>query len=147
VLANIIEWLCIALVGAVAFLVSGRLPESLGLGYLLNFSAALFLGQGIVRDLTIYYRAKKRAEPMDNAKGEAAICLESSLGILVIAVGAVMMIGALGPDVQIAKRVWPLMVVGIMLFGWACKDIVIKLQPLRLAIEKDHANIKFSWKS
>lgn len=101
--------------------------------------AGVLLGQGLVRDLRVI-RARRRS-PMDPAEKAARalaaearggarynLCLESTLGLLLLALALVLVLlpdGALGR----LPAGWGLAAAGVvMTFGWATRDVVLTLR-------------------
>jgi hypothetical protein len=123
-------------------------PAQLGVGRLLTLISALLLFQGLVRDVFLLAKQKRMAQHQQAPKPLRSMCLESTVGVLGLLLGA----GLSGvgwdsdPPLVMAAWAWGVLVVLIMSVGFAMKDLVIDSRPWRIRRDKDHMNILFKWK-
>jgi hypothetical protein len=119
------------------------LPAALPLGEAILVGAALLLGQGLIRDLYLKYVAHAgQACQVDYSTGKAvSMCMESTLGILAIGVGAALLGSGVRTQLECAGWFWPGFVLVVGLAGFAMKDVVIDLKARRVRLEKDHRNV------
>ena len=142
------EWVELALVPMVAgaaFAGRAALPAALPLGEVVLAGASLLLGQGLIRDLYLTYGAQAgQSCQLDPQTGRAlAVCMESTLGMVAIALGAALLLSGAERPVTCTAAFWPTLVLAIGWGGFLLKDVVIDLRARRLRLEKDHRNVLF----
>ena len=142
----------LALIPSVALLagagvVAGLLPSSLSLGELVLVGAAGMLGQGLIRDVHLKYLAKVEPEAAcaltPGAPRGASFCMESTLGVFAIAVGAALLFSGNQTSLPMEGAAWPLGLLGLGVLGFFLKDVVIDFRKRSLRIEKAHRNVVF----
>jgi hypothetical protein len=71
----------------------------------------------------------------------SAFCMESTLGILGILAGGLMLGLGAGGTVGLSRTGWTLGMAALGLAGFAMKDVVVDLRGRRLRLEKDHRSV------
>lgn len=150
----------IALTSLFAVLFPSLFISEISLGQLMLYCAAFLLLQGLIRDLYVYFSIRKTKqalkplhtpkssqEPKPLVKSKATcICLESSVGVLVILCGALMILTRLDVLITVSPWQWVAILSLIVIAGFVLKDWVLHWQPIKLAREKNHANVIFTIK-
>jgi hypothetical protein len=126
----VIELALVALASAVTFGGARVLPAALPAGTLALVCAALLLGQGLARDLSIKFVAHR---DQSCAVG-AQFCAESALGIGGIIAGALLLASGAGQVVTLTAARWGLLVAMVGLGGFFIKDVVFDVRSRRLRI-------------
>jgi len=140
-----IELVLISLAAATAWTLAARLPAAPGLGTLLLAGAVLLLLQGLLRDLWLLWRHRPRP-PAGQPRRMACLCLESTLGSTGVLAGLVVLGSGMPWRLALPAWGWGLLVGGVLALGFAIKDVVIALRPLRLVRDPDHLNIVVGWR-
>ena len=140
-----IELVLISLAATAAWTLAERLPAAPGLGTLLLAGAVLLLLQGLLRDLWLLWRRRTRP-PTGQPRRMACLCLESTLGSTGVLAGLVVLGSGLPWRLALPAWGWGLLVGGVLALGFAIKDLVIALRPLRLVRDPDHLNIVVGWR-
>ncbi len=143
--AEKIEIVLIPLFGTTLWMIAPGLPEKVESGILLLGASALLLLQGLIRDLWLLAkgRRKKQAKPPRRAR---CMCLESTIGAIGIVTGIVVLLSETNRSVVMNNWTWSFPVMGVMTMGYLIKDYVLKWNPFRILRDKDHMHIIFSWK-
>ncbi len=128
--------IAVASVGALAAAPLVSLPVAIGT--LVLAAAALLLGQGLLRDLSIKLGPQA---PAKSSCSRAAFCAESGLGIAGIVAGAALLFSGSGGSFSPSRGQLALLFAGICVFGFFIKDVVLDLRTFRLRIEKDHRSV------
>jgi len=141
-----IELYLIALLLFLVLLFSAPLSTSIKLSIVIFYSAGLLFFQSLCRDL--YYLFVKRAVKPDFSEPivRQCICVESSVGVLIVMVGLLLLITNI--DARVIFNIYILIFVMavVLLSGFLIKDYVIEWNPWKISKEKDHINIIFSLK-
>lgn len=138
------ELALIPVVGVVAWLLSDRLPERIGVGALLLGASVLLLLQGLVRDLWLLSRRRLAAQ--EGAPRQAlCMCVESTVGVTGVAAGLMVLGSGVDARLAVAPWQWCLLAAGILSVGFAIKDFVLEWRPFRIRRDKDHLNVVVSW--
>jgi hypothetical protein len=149
-----IELSLIPLAGLALYLFAPALPllfpAQLGVGRLLTLISALLLFQGLVRDLFLLAKQKRmvRSQPAMQQQPLRSMCLESTLGVMGLLLGA----GLIGlgwyndPPLMLPDWAWGCLLMLVMSVGFVIKDLVIDSRPWRIRRDKDHMNILFKWR-
>jgi hypothetical protein len=110
--------------------------------------SALLLAQSLVRDTAIILRSRYTSS-LGVRKQAQCFCLESTVGSMGVAVGA--LLAALGGSSQVAigPRDFAAAATGTMTLGFLIKDLIITWKPFGVRREKDHLNlvVRFTNKS
>ena len=138
--AERLELALIPVAAAAASAVAARLPTAPGLGTLLLAGAVVLLLQGLLRDLWLLWRRRTRP-PTGQPRRMACLCLESTLGSTGVLAGLVVLGSGLSWRIALPAWGWGLLVGAVLVLGFAIKDLVIALRPLRLVRDPDHLNI------
>ena len=128
-----------------AFSITALLPGQLSTGNLLLMMSALLLLQSLIRDVSILM-STRRAEQTSGTKAMRCMCLESTIGMTGIVVGAGILGLGIDPQIRLGHWGWALAVVLTLGTGFAIKDFILQTSPWRIVREKNHLNIVFSWK-
>ncbi len=140
-----IEIALIPIFGIGFWLIAPALPSQLGAGALLLSLSALMLLQSLIRDLFLLANVKRMSQPI-KYRAARCMCLESTVGMTGIFIGA----GVLGLGVEqlvvIENWEWGALAILIMLAGFTIKDFVIESRPWQIIRDKNHVNILFKWK-
>jgi len=122
-----------------------RLPAKLNSGDIVLYASILLLAQGLVRDLWIKFASPKPAAKPDlpHATGPICMCVESTVGVLGVIIGLMLVFAGTQTPVKLAAWFWPVMVGGVLIVGYLIKDFVLDWRGKRIRREKDHQNIVF----
>ena len=143
--AERLELALIPLAAAAAWGMAARLPDAPGLGDLLLAGAVLLLLQGLLRDLWLLWRRRALAAAAQPRR-MPCLCLESALGATGVLAGLVFLGSGLAWRMAMPDWGWSLLVAVVLALGFAIKDLVIALRPLRLVRDPDHLNIVLGWR-
>ena len=135
----------IPLVGVAIWLITLRLPSHISLGYLLLGSSVLLLFQGLIRDLWLISNRSRRGQS-GQAQQALCMCVESTVGVMGVAAGLVILGSAIDFQLYVGSWVWSAVAVAVLIIGFAIKDFVFEWRPFRVRRDKDHLNIVVSWK-
>lgn len=121
--------------------------ESFALTELLLKGASLLLIQGLIRDLWYLFKRKQIAKKsLIKAKYAQCFCIESSVGLLGIVIGLLLIFINVDYIFQFTTLGLSCFAVCILIIGFVIKDLVIEWQPWRIYKEPDHINVVFQWK-
>lgn len=143
--SEIIELALIPIV-IVAVWLSEALPEQLGLGKLTLWLAALLLGQGFLRDLW-FLASRKKKQKTEPKKQTQCLCLESTLGLTGILLGALLFVSGFDRSMLVDAWQWSVLILVTTGVGFMIKDYVLVWSPFGLRRDPNHMNIIVSWKS
>ena len=143
--AEKIELAVVPLLGGALWLLVPVLPGVVGIGSLLLWAAALFLFQGLVRDLWLLTRQRRTALPGRQRKARC-ICAESTVGVAGVVVGIAVLCSGMDRPVTMGHWTWSLLGMATMAAGFVLKDYVLEWRPFGLRRERDHLNIAFTWR-
>ena len=101
-------------------------------GALLSYSAALVLGQGLIRDL-VRLAIQGRQEP---TRRMACLCAESTLGLTVLVAGAGLLLLGIEDRVSLGAGGITALVAAILVCGFVAKDYVLVIRK-----ERDHGSV------
>lgn len=131
--------------GAGFWLASPLLPARPGLGTLLLVAAVLLLAQGLVRDLALLARRRRRA-PTEQPRSARCLCVESAIGTSGVAAGLVLLGTGIGWRLAVPGWAWAVLAVAVTAAGFALKDHVMTWAPWRIRREADHLNLLVTWR-
>ncbi|MFW5450447.1 MAG: hypothetical protein ACKE9I_02510 [Methylophagaceae bacterium] len=140
-----VELLLIVLFALICWLIASKLPTQLTLSSLFFVLSALLLLQSLIRDLWLLTRLKHNNEPSDIKKAQC-ICVESTIGIIGIVIGALLLSAGIFRTINMAEWLWTILVFSILIFGLLIKDYILQWNPWGVSREKDHINIIVKWK-
>lgn len=143
-----IEWVELSLVAGATFATAWLvpwLPVRLPIGTVGLVAASILLSQGLLRDVWLLWRSR-RAESGAASIVQRCICLESSVGVLGIALGVVLLLSGVGGSVELGRPGWLGLVLVVLAAGFFLKDWTFAWNPWRLQREKDHASVIFTWR-
>ena len=142
--ANKIELLIIAIVSLLPFAI--KLPGLVSIANLVLWSAALLLLQSLVRDLTILWQ-RKRMNQTAKAQGReaACFCAESTVGILGILLGCILLFSRVGGMTTMATLSWFILALTVLSIGYFLKSYVLQWNPWKIVKDPDHLNIIVKW--
>ena len=146
-----VELACIVFVSLFLLFWPILLESHQSLGHMLLLLSATLLLQGLIRDLIILRNARKTGfirstEQKNETLPVQLICLESSIGLVGVILGAVLLFSPINTIIQLPERAWSLIMSFVLLLGFLIKDYVIGLNPWRIEKDKDHLNIVVGWK-
>jgi hypothetical protein len=139
-----IELALIPLLGIIFWLIAPLLPGQLNTGNLLLCMSALLLFQSLVRDLFLLAKMKREQQPAQY-RAARCMCLESTVGMTGILVGAGFLGFGINMPVVLNKWVYSILVVLALATGFLIKDLVIETSPWRILRDRKHVNILFKW--
>lgn len=142
--AERVELALIPAAAVATWALGARLPATPGFGTLLLASAVLLLLQGLLRDLWLLWR--DRRTPVAAPRRMACLCLESTLGSSGVLAGLVVLGSGLSWRIALPAWGWGLLVGAVLALGFAIKDLVLALRPLRLLRDPGHRNIVVAWR-
>ena len=141
---NKIELIIIALVCLLPFAI--KLPTFVSLANLILWSAALLLLQSLVRDLSILWQRKRIAQTVKTKGREAAcFCAESTIGIIGIVVGGVLLFVGIGGSINMTTLSWVVLALVVLSLGYFLKSYVLQWNPWKIVKDPDHLNITLKW--
>jgi hypothetical protein len=143
------EWIEILLIGILtpmSWVAWPYFPSPTPIWQIVLGVSTLLLLQSLLRDVAILLRTRRSAlnEPRKEAQ---CFCLESTVGLTGVIVGAALVGLGSSTDVAISRWDFFLAVAGTMALSFIVKDLVISWQPLGVRREKDHLNLIVRWKS
>ena len=139
------ELVLILLAGCGVFSIAALLPNQLSIGNFLLTMSALLLLQSLIRDVVILLNTG-RVEQSTDTKRMRCMCLESTIGMTGIVVGAGILGLGIDPQIRLGQSEWTIATMLILGTGYAIKDFILQSNPWRIVREKNHLNIVFSWK-
>ena len=74
------------------------------------------------------------------------MCVESTVGATGVVAGLVVLGSAMDSTLSTSPLLVSTVVIGVLVVGFAIKDLILDFRPFRIRREKDHLNIVFSWK-
>jgi len=120
------------------------LPDQLGTGELLVIACLAWLVQGGLRDLWPLYLLK--AQPATAPRRRlACMCLESSVGLTGIVLGAALALSGIGGQITLSPARWMLLAAAVLTLGFLARDLVISWRPPGIRRDPDHHSIIFTW--
>jgi hypothetical protein len=143
--AETAEAAIIAIVFAAGWWARPYLPSALTLAQATLALSALLLAQGLIRDIAILLRNRRTISPIARREAQC-MCLESTLGILGVVVGATLVGLSLFERTTISgSGLW---IAGAMTLtlGFLIKDFVVSWKPWGLRREPDHLNVIVRWR-
>ena len=140
-----IELGTIALLAGCVWMIAPALPGKIGIGKLLLWASGLLLFQSLVRDVWLLIKARRTAQrnPPQVAR---CMCVESTVGITGIVVGAALFVSGIGKPVMMERWSWSVAVVLVLAVGFLIKDFLLESKPWRIRRDKDHVNIVVKWR-
>ena len=145
--AEKIELAMIPFTGFIMCLGASWLPSQISLGRLLLYAFALFLFQGLIRDLDLLAKQKvtrkHASQPLQKAP---CICLESTIGVAGIIAGIMVLFSNNNHLVYLNYWQWIGLVMFTVTCGFLAKDYVLEWWPLKVKRDKGHINLAFSWR-
>ena len=142
--AEKIELAIIPITGLGIFYLATVLPDIIPAGRLFLAMSALILFQSLLRDLWLLSR--KQNDEQTNGVAVRCMCIESTVGMTGILIGAVLLGAGIGEPVSMNAWSWSILVMAILSCGFLMKDFVFEWNPLRIRRDKNHMNIIFTWK-
>lgn len=136
----IIELSLIVFVTLIVWFFSGLAPERLSVGGIIIFSAGVMFIQSLIRDLWIKLGVKNDI-PEENIG--RCMCLESTLGTVVLALGIFFSIFGASIMVSIKPLFWPILVLALLIFDFLIKDFIVEWTKFRIRRVPNHATIRF----
>lgn len=124
--------LCAAAIGATWFLAAG-LSWSPQLGSLLAYSAAVFLGQGLIRDLARLAARRGQGKPTQKLM---CLCAESTIGVVGLVAGLTLLGMGIEEQVLVTGPRLTAILAGLLGAGFVAKDYVLVVKRV-----EDHGDI------
>lgn len=140
-----IELALIPMMGLSAWALASFLPAELGIGRLTLTMSALLLLQSLIRDVAILSTTKAERKAAQS-RTMRCMCVESTIGMSGIFVGAGLLGFGFGPEIRMNALAWVAVTVLTLCAGFAIKDFILKSNPWRIVRDKDHLNIVVSWR-
>ncbi len=106
------------------------------LGALIAYSAALLLGQGLVRDVARLAWRRLRGGGAGEGRRILCLCAESTIGLLLAGIGLALTLGGIRDTVALSGTGLTILVAAVLAAGFVAKDYVISIRK-----EKDHASV------
>jgi len=136
----IIELSLIVFVTLLFWILSGLAPERLSVGGIIIFSAGVMFIQSLIRDLWIKFGVKNDIPQDDVGR---CMCLESTLGTVVLALGIFFSIFGASIMVNLQPVFWPILVFLVLTFDFLIKDFIVEWTKFRIRRVPNHATIRF----
>ncbi len=136
---TLIPFFCI-----IAWLITTTLPKEMPIGHLILAISALLLFQSLIRDLVLLARKKKAAK--NQSRSIRCICLESSVGVTGILLGASVLGLGISYPIIMGRWGWSILTLLVLMTGFMIKDFVVESRPWRIVRDKNHMNIIFTLK-
>ena len=127
-------------------LMRNALPVTVHFSTLILSAASLLLLQSLFRDLWYLFAQRFKNTSDLNVKQVQCMCVESTVGILGVIIGLLLLFSHIGIHIVTNTVVWLALIGGVLVSGFLVKDYVFEWSPWRLYKDKDHLNIVFSWK-
>jgi hypothetical protein len=138
--------LTLIVAGAVVFYaLAPVLPKHVTLGNLLLGASALLLLQGLLRDLWLLAKTKRKP-PQNPPRTASCMCVESIIGITGVLAGLILVGCGIAVTVPMGRPGWCLFALLALGTGFFIKDYVVEFKPWRIRRDKDHVNIIVRWK-
>ena len=142
--SNKVELALIALVCLLPLLIA--LPNYVSIAKLTIWSAALLLLQSLIRDLAILWsRRKASEETAAQAREAACFCAESTIGIIGIVVGSILLLSRIGGSIMMTNLAWAFCALVILSIGYLLKGYIIQWKPLKIFKDPNHLDIVVKW--
>jgi len=116
------------------WLATPALAWPLALGTAICYGAALLLGQGLVRDLIRL--AQERGRKSEEAQRIKCLCAESTVGLVAIAGGSLLLIGGIEETVVLTQTSLTGGIAGILVAGFIMKNYAISIRKI-----EDHNSV------
>ena len=142
--AERIELAIIPIIGLGIFYLAAVFPDDIPAGRLFLAMSALILFQSLLRDLWLLSR--QRSDEQTHGVSAQCMCIESTVGMTGILIGAVILGAGIGEPVSMGDWSWSILVMAILSCGFLMKDFVFEWNPWRIRRDKNHLNIVFTWK-
>ena len=140
-----IELFLIGMCVLLAWFAAPLLSRQLSLSVVLGMTCALLLLQGLVRDIAILVRVRRKSGASLPQSGRY-LCVESTVGLLGIAAGALLIGTHLDVPLLLDQGEVALLVCATMIAGFSGRDWVIQAKPWRIFHDPDHINVIVAWK-
>lgn len=147
-----IEVACIMVVIFGLYFYAKTFNQDISFGRLLLGCSALLLLQGLIRDVCIlFFSRKKNVQNLSNNDEDDKVkmpcmCIESTLGMLGIIIGGVLLFAASGMNIQMTTHTWWVLLSSVVIVGFLVKDYVLHWDPWKIAKEREHINVLFGFK-
>jgi hypothetical protein len=115
-------------------------PESLSTGRTVLIFSVVFLAHTLLRDLVLLYQQKTR-ENFTAPKVAQVFCVESGIGMILVAFGIILFLGNIGEVLILTKAGWLFSLLFLMLINYGLKDLVFGWNPWRIYRDPNHLNI------
>jgi hypothetical protein len=121
------------------------LPWRISLGNLILTCSVLLLAQSLVRDLYVLWADRRRSKAR-TVPAMRCVCMESAVGLAGVVSGLLLLGSGLSYRVEMPCWAWSTSLLFTLVLGFALKDLVLELWPLRVRRVDNHAQIQFAWK-
>jgi len=136
------ELVLIAVAIGASTALKNKLPAKMSSGDLVLYASIVLLAQGLVRDLWIKY-ATPKVEAKPAKTGPICMCMESTVGVLGVIAGLLLLFVGTRTPLELATWFWPAVVGGVLVLGFLIKDFVLDWRTRSIRREKDHQSIVF----
>jgi len=126
--------------GFAVYAIASVFVGTYSLGMVILAMSAVLLIQSLLRDLVILAR-QSHVQQSSNKRAMRCMCVESTVGITGVAVAAGMVCFNIDLPMSMTQLRWTLAAFSSLAVGFAIKDLVISLDPVRIVRDKDHLNI------
>ncbi len=109
------------------------------------WASALLLLQSLVRDIWLLMKARRGAQKNPQT-AIRCMCVESSLGIAGIVIGAILFGSGIGRPMPMGRWQWSMAALLVMGGGFLIKDYLLESKPWRIRKHKGHVNIVVKWR-
>jgi uncharacterized membrane protein len=144
-LAEKVELALIVAVAVLFYVLARALPDHVAFGNLLLGASALLLLQGLLRDLWLLAKAKRKP-PQNPPRTASCMCVESIIGITGVFAGLILLACEIDMLIPMEQWSWSLFASLALGAGFFMKDYVVEFSPWRIRRDKDHVNIIVRWK-
>jgi len=122
------------------------LPWRISLGSLILACSVLLMVQSLVRDLYALWAYRRRAggEP---SRAMRCLCMESAVGLTGVVSGLLVLGSGASYELEMSCWAWSTSLLFTLVLGFALKDFVLELWPLRVRRIENHEQIRFAWKT
>lgn len=127
------ELAAIACLVPALYLIVGDATWTLRFGSAVAYASALFLGQGLVRDL-VRLALEGRKAPTRTLR---CLCAETTVGLVALGAGLGLLLLGIEDTVELGATNASLTVAGVLLAGFFAKDYVLVVRK-----ERDHGSIR-----
>lgn len=143
--AEKIELALIPAAGVISWTTAERVATQISSGALLLGASVLLLLQGLIRDLWLISQRSRQSQ-IGTPQEALCMCVESTVGVTGVIAGLIILGSTIDSQLSVSPLLISFITLGVLIIGFAIKDLIFEFRPFRIRRDKDHVNIVFSWK-